>query len=193
MNKYAQLYLQKIASDVEKEMREMLSGMRSSLADVGNYNPAINVPTPVNASKPTNVPKAPRILPHSAIARGLSNSGNNVSAVQKPSVTNAAQHSAIAKGYSAAPNGVQVVPNAKMIMPSQKQMKLDSDASLVNYASGGVLDTPSINPSAPTPSPTPAKGVVPPINKQVMEQGLRSGKYKLLDDKGNPVEIPPLY
>ena len=189
MNKYAQLYLQKIASDIEKEMQKMLSGIRGSIRDVASYNPAIKVPNSINS---TQVQKP---LQHSAMTRGLSNSGKNVSAVQAPATTNTARHSSMAKGYSAAPNGVQVVPNGKMIMPSQKQMKLDSDASLINYAQGGVLDTPSINPSAPAPTPSPAlaKGVVPPINKQVMEQGLRSGKYKLLDDKGNPVEIPPLY
>jgi hypothetical protein len=192
MNKYTKLYFQKVANDL---------GIKQPLKDLGSYSPSISLPrvmtnaaaTPAaskSLSPDMGIVKS-RALRHAETVKGLSPSGNNVSATQTPATTNTAQHSALSKGYSAAPNGVQVVPNAKMIMPSQKQMKLDSEASLVNYAPGGVLDTPSINPNAPTPAP--AKGIVPPINKQVMEQGLRSGKYKLLDDKGNPVEIPPLY
>lgn len=184
MNKYAQLYLQKIADEINLGF---MADIKKSLKDVGQYNPAIKLPSSTKDISPSIATNARQ---HQSLARGLSSRGNNVSATQTPAATNNIQHSAMTRGYSAAPLGVKQIPNGQMIMPSQKQMKLDSDASMINYQKGNVLDTPSINPNAPAPTP---KNVVPPINKQVMEQGLRSGKYKLLDDKGNPVEIPPLY
>lgn len=184
MNKYARLYLEKIAYELDLSF---MDDIKKSLKDVGQYDPAVKLPSSTRNISPNIATNARQ---HQSMTRGLSNRGNNVSATQASPSNNLAQHSAMTKGYSAAPFGVKQIPNGQMIMPSQKQMKLDSDASMINYQKGNVLDTPSINPNAPAPTP---KNVVPPINKQVMEQGLRSGKYKLLDDKGNPVEIPPLY
>jgi hypothetical protein len=181
MNKYARLYLEKIAYEIDLSF---MGDIKKSVKDVGQYNPAIKLPSVKNVAP--NI--ATNARQHQSLAKGLSSRGNNVSATQTPAVTNNIQHSAMTRGYSAAPLGVKQIPNGQMIMPSQKQMKLDSDASMINYEKGNVLDTPSINPNAPAPSKA-----VPPINKQVLEKGLRDGKYKLLDDKGNPVEIPPLY
>lgn len=92
MNKYAKLYLQKIASDVEKEMQEMLRGVKTSLRDVesvGSYNSSMNIPNPLKT------PKAPRILPH---AKGYSAAPNGVQVIPNGKLIMPSQQKMIEEG-----------------------------------------------------------------------------------------------